>query len=185
MANNALLDEVMEHIEAHKELWHQGSWFRLFVNGWSIEAIDAMLREDPDKPPCGTAGCFAGNACLLSGYVPAFSASNKQGWSEYLQTDYVRLPEQDNGDKRLAYIVAQGLLGIDTATGTRLFDADNNLDDLREMVAHIKAYGNLDGYVGKDQDVEHDTCYDCGGCITCSDCDGNCTRNLDLDGEPF
>jgi hypothetical protein len=46
--NAALAYQVIDHIDAHPEQWHQGTWV--------------------GQADCGTIACFAGWAVLLSGY---------------------------------------------------------------------------------------------------------------------
>jgi hypothetical protein len=48
--NAELAYRVLDHIDAHPEQWNQGLWVT--------------------KVECGTAACFAGWACLLSGEKP-------------------------------------------------------------------------------------------------------------------
>ncbi|BCP41407.1 hypothetical protein MINTMi27_15000 [Mycobacterium intracellulare] len=55
MRNVALLEATMQHIKDHPELHEQSSVF---------------LQSE-----CGTAACFAGWACMLSGFQPAWKSS--------------------------------------------------------------------------------------------------------------
>jgi hypothetical protein len=48
--NAELAYKVLDHIDAHPQQWRQGWWFT--------------------ELDCGTAACFAGWACVLSGYKP-------------------------------------------------------------------------------------------------------------------
>jgi len=101
---------VLDHIDAHPEQWDQGRWI-----------------SRPDGADCGTAGCFAGWACMLSGNQPDWTMSNGK-WTNTVTADgywkYV-------GDR------AAELLGISEVDAEMLFDADNQRDDLDRHVAEI------------------------------------------------
>lgn len=116
--NVPLLRKTLEHIEAHPEEWDQSSW------------------------SCGTSGCFAYHAAMISGGEPV---------DMYL--GYVVSEEDDPSDQ--VYLAAIGrpamvhvatravrVLGLDEHPGdTRLFNGDNTLDDLRRIVAELSGDG--------------------------------------------
>jgi hypothetical protein len=58
--NIAKLKKLKKWILAEPRRYCQEYWL------YGIES--AVVREQ--QPPCGTAGCLAGNACLMEGFVP-------------------------------------------------------------------------------------------------------------------
>ena len=105
--NAELAYMVLDHIDAHPELWEQGNYLR--------------------KTECGTVGCFAGWTCVLSGegLVPG------SGDGLYLasgERTSVRA-EQLLGVSR--YVDEHGDDGRD------LFAWDNTREDLGRLVAEI------------------------------------------------
>lgn len=112
--NTPLLRRTMEQIETHPETWDQANY------------------------RCDTGMCFAGWACELSGGT--WSTGPDGPLSDYL------IAEPDDGedmfgrwDMRLvtAHNRARRLLGLDGGQADELFDQDNDLDDLRRMVAEL------------------------------------------------
>lgn len=103
--NVELLERVMRHIEDHPAQHDQGIW----------------LDE------CGTAGCFAGWACLLSGWRPSVVFAPGCGL----------VISPDTLVERGAYDAALDLLGIDTPDALTLFDAVNTAPMLSLMVKDL------------------------------------------------
>jgi hypothetical protein len=106
---NAVLGwAVMDHIETRPELWDQGRWI--------------------GKSDCGTAGCYAGWATLLSGAEPDF-------WADSSWVDTVVF----NGERWLVEHLAEKLLRVDRHFSPEpfvnldLFDPENSLNDLKWM----------------------------------------------------
>jgi hypothetical protein len=102
--NTQLLEQVMTHIEDHPEQHDQSVW------------VDE----------CGTAACFAGWACLLSGWQvgPRWDFNGP-----LISPD--TLIEKDTPE------AAVDLLGIDIYDADRLFDARNTLPMLALMVKDL------------------------------------------------
>lgn len=103
--NVELLQQVMQHIEDHPAQHDQGIW----------------LNE------CGTAACFAGWACLLSGWQvsPAFDCS----------VGSVMSP--DTLVEKPALDAASDLLGLDAIDADVLFSANNTRPMLALMVKDL------------------------------------------------
>lgn len=115
MHNIALLNEVMDHIEAHPDRHTQGTWIGSYPVG---------------EFSCQTVGCFAGWACLLSDEV------------EVTGMDTVRLDMAHNGrdldpvlDESLPALAIK-LLGLDNGEADWMFDARRSREDLRMAVDH-------------------------------------------------
>lgn len=113
--NAELAYKVLDHIDAHPEQWRQ----------------DFYVGETD----CGTAACFAGWACLLSGEVPLY-----EDWEPY-DTD-MRRTDAVLGDRSVSWR-AQELLGAsrfedhDEDDGRDLFSEWNTREDLGSIVEAI------------------------------------------------
>lgn len=141
--NVALLDEVRKFIGENKEKWDQELWG--YVLEQTVpdyqEAIQAFIdaRESGQDskalldrmhaielepaPACGTRACFAGWTVLLRG-----ATMTKGG-------DFV----DDNYEEVWAGPAAQELLGLTNAEADALFQGTNDLEDIDEVIAKIKA----------------------------------------------
>jgi len=93
--NVALLRKTLEHVTAHPEEWDQGRWLS----------------------DCGTRGCMAGHACLLSG-ARVVSATAYE----------VQIPGSTVSHS-VPY-AARRLLGLTLKQANALFEANNTLADL-------------------------------------------------------
>lgn len=101
MRNIPLLESVMQQIIDHPELHFQRTYF-----------------ADTD---CGTAGCFAGWACMLAGLKPA------KDWFSVLV----------DGRPDSTFAVARALLGIPAPEAKILFDIGNTRRMLQLMVKDL------------------------------------------------
>lgn len=112
--NVALLRQTMDAVLAHPELHRQSMW---------------ATRTD-----CGTAYCYAGMACHLSGIEPAFDV-----WpaGTTIRTAYWVADGREIG------AVAQELLGLDDDSAAALFRAANTTADLKHYVDQIAVYGRV------------------------------------------
>jgi hypothetical protein len=108
MPNTELLVRTLAHIEAHPDEWDQLHWARL--------------------APCGTAYCFAGTALALAGKAEFQWGSRA--------VDSMEFAEQmaDGEDIGTA---AQRLLDLDMDDADALFDPNNTLDHLRQIVGQL------------------------------------------------
>lgn len=111
--NAELAYAVLDQIDAHPETWVQTTWIK--------------------KTECGTAGCFAGWAVLLSGIQPAYLTNLSDS------TSYVEVGEESARIDR----TAEDLLGGryvdegDEDYEQDLFDGDNDRETLGRLVAEI------------------------------------------------
>lgn len=99
--NAELAYRVLDHIDAHPEQWRQGWWLT--------------------KADCGTAACFAGWACILSGDAP--NLTHPDDWEDEVEFSYV-VPAGDapvHVEER-----ATELLGISDRQSKTLFDGFND-----------------------------------------------------------
>jgi hypothetical protein len=110
--NAELAYAVLDHIDAHPEQWRQGWWLT--------------------KLDCGTAACFAGWACILSGDKPVLDDPDEDG--DEIEFSLVELVD---GSKAHIEERAAQLLGIGPDRAYNLFSADNSRKDLDGKVATI------------------------------------------------
>jgi hypothetical protein len=112
--NAALAYRVLDHIDANPEQWHQDVWI-----------------ESPTE--CGTAACFAGWVCLLSGEKPDYVNG-----AQYSTASLVSgIPVPDRAMQLLG--ASRYLMDItgDIEDMRDLFDERNDREDLGEFVAEI------------------------------------------------
>jgi hypothetical protein len=164
--NNELLDKVLVHITRNKHLWDQGTWAHLNVKGYDAETLRSMVLENPNLPACGTAMCFAGHACNMSGWFPEFTPVYiRSGYGpDEISGSYTDTCVKD-GERAAIDEKAQELLGIDDYSAGVLFGAANNLERLTHLVAvlHIDGTLNPDELTDDDDDDDgDDICPTCG-----------------------
>lgn len=106
MINVELLEEVMQQIKDHPEQ-HKQSWW--FTKSW-----------------CGTAMCFAGWACYLSGWQPLFVSNSRQG----------SFAINKEGVSCYVRPLAIKLLGLGE-NFPELFNANNTVEDLERLVKDL------------------------------------------------
>jgi len=171
--NTELLDKVLDYIEANNDLWNQNVWAEVNINGFDGDTLKRMILDDPENPACGTAMCFAGHACNLSGWRPFFRPVTTWGGelddrsNEFMLGQAIHSDTCRNKAGEVASVKgkAMDLLGINSLDADHLFDGNNDLDQLREMVDHLKEHGSLTTYTRiEDRDAEE----------YCSVCEGPC-----------
>mgnify|MGYP001587222180 CR=1 FL=1 len=115
--NVDLLDRTLAHIEANPEEWEQTAY------------------------RCDTGMCFAGWACQLAG--GRWLTPPCDHWGDVLVAepadDQERVRSFDGVHGTVVLKRATRLLGLDFDIARDLFDVGNTLDDLRRIVADIKA----------------------------------------------
>lgn len=117
MINKDLLRRTLAYIETNPDEWDQEKWV------------------------CGTVACFAGRACLLSGYEPCnFSGDRvspiRDDEGRLIDDGETGLVRRDGQIDGVEW-AARNLLGLDEEQGDELFDMGNDLDDLRKVVASL------------------------------------------------
>lgn len=98
----------MQHIKDHPELHEQSSVF---------------LQSE-----CGTAACFAGWACMLSGFQPAWKSSYIGAEAMGVETDAGRTSAME---------IARSLLGLTAGEAGYLFAPFNTRTQLEYMVKDL------------------------------------------------
>lgn len=112
--NAALAYLVLDHIDAHPELWDQGRYI--------------------GAGKCGTVACFAGWACLLSGEQPHFYYPGETSWlaDQRRPVSVATRAEELLGASRYSPTAADG-----DDYDEDLFGASNTREDLGRLVAEI------------------------------------------------
>lgn len=111
--NFALMHQILEKIRLDPDSWDQSNWARL--------------------TGCGTSYCFAGWACVLSGY--------RMDWTDICSVTLFLIDEdyrEQHGDRRPISNTACELLGLGPKEADALFAGSNSLDDLETMVKNLE-----------------------------------------------
>lgn len=136
--NRDLFVDVLAHIESDPNSWHQGSWASASCG---VPAQGAKI--DPLAPPCGTAFCMAGWACVVSG--------ERINWGT--NPDFLYDPENWSGNGDSIETRARELLTNGGYTGG-LFGASNSLDVLYRISARIIDGLDADGDNGDGDEAQ-------------------------------
>lgn len=115
--NVDLLRQTMDEILAHPEQHNQSRW---------------AIQTD-----CGTAYCFAGWACKLSGLEADFANSNSYPWEAAAGISHLL------SDGTVIAHEAARLLGLNEETADTLFAACNTTADLKHYVDEIAEHGRI------------------------------------------
>jgi hypothetical protein len=113
--NVELLEKTMQHILDHPEKHDQNYWFT--------------------QTECGTAACFAGWACLLSGYEVNWSSED--AYTNLSGTRRTWGVTGSDGEESDAIGSAQELLGLTSQESNTLFCSDNSREALQLMVKDL------------------------------------------------
>lgn len=146
MANNDRLQGTLDFILTHPNQHEQGIW------------LDCSHFNPPEgtfeERECGTVGCFAGWAAML--YGP------EDGWRQQFATEtrWIKNPAEgecilDTPQYHVAD-VARAVLGLNGDEQDMLFDGDNTIEMLTDMVTDLIENGALDEdglqhYIERDQ----------------------------------
>lgn len=155
MANNELLDKVMDQIESHRDRWDQGYW----------RTPEAEVADQDGRPylpvDCHTSFCFAGWACQLGPQKAVWYNNSLLYADEHdLADDFDRVRWlRDDIEVIWPSYRARRLLGLDHQQAETLFATDMSIWDLKYYVSQIKAGATADetdrNWPG-DQTIEED-----------------------------
>lgn len=116
--NEPLLRKTLEHIQHHPEHWDQLAYRHfLYPEGVKIRKTINPAIE------CGTAMCFAGWACDISGVT----------WRDHTTSAIL----DEHGQIKSANDEARDLLGLTDRQAVALFDTGNTIADLERIVDDI------------------------------------------------
>lgn len=90
---------------------------------------------------CGTACCIAGKAVAVAGGAYEFERTDDEDYIETNGTDLVMTGFAIMPNGRSTYIDegAREFLGLNIEESRMLFEGDNSLEDIREVIRDIKA----------------------------------------------
>jgi len=146
----ALASAVLLLIEDHQDRWNQSAWRE---NGQPGERYEDF-REDPLNPACKTSFCVAGWVAAIDGvkwvagdeaYVADPARCTCRG--AFCQTSVHQIATSTYAEKRL---------GLTVQEGDALFDGDNSLADVRDLIGAIVRGEDLLGV-----EVEHSELREC------------------------
>jgi hypothetical protein len=139
--NFPLLDEIMTYIENHPMEWRQDDWFKI------VDLQTGVVRYDHEETivteinSCGASMCFAGHVALRMGF-PAPPKSNSDAWTRDV------LDPKDNYEYTESVSeFAERVLGLRWHQAEALFDGDNTLQDLQDIVQALHIDPSLEGVV--------------------------------------
>jgi len=133
-----LLRRALELATQHPRVYDQGNWLNLRTSAKIVTSDEpgesdepSELKFDPARPEaCGTVGCIAGNALLLSGKFPLRTVPDKQG-----DVIYYELEVYDSASSSWRSVdtwtqpYAQQLLDLTYAEADALFAGDITLSE--------------------------------------------------------
>jgi len=133
-----LLQRVLELITAHPEVHDQTDW--IYVDHVPGDQMDSngtlQVMFDPQRPSaCGTKGCLAGNAVIMSNLFPLRLSSDPSDDELYL----VEFRHQRQWRVIDSYVqgLAARLLHLTEDEADELFEGGNSVDDLWRIASEI------------------------------------------------
>lgn len=123
------LRKTLEHIEAHPDEWFQDYYaVDMDLAHKSRFSMSSLAETDHPVTMCGTACCFAGQVVSDAGYRFAFRPD---------EVTTLHCVDPRTGHAVQISHAARELLGITSSEACSLFDGDNTLEDLRQIVGLI------------------------------------------------
>lgn len=132
--NIPLLYQVLGHITAHPETWYQGDWVAVINTHDGMRMYEVLASSDPQSTHCMTAGCFAGWVGVLSpeiefiGVTPGTHPEPNQRLLNAVKY---------NGRQVTLSHAAREVLGLTDHQSDRLFNGNNDLQDIARVVREI------------------------------------------------
>lgn len=162
----------VDELETHAGLWDQSTWGDIARSDRFHEIVATQKPNSsgvvtvelaPENAiECGTSFCFAGHTVLRAGDRPLFTFNQDYPGTAKM-FDVVT-----SDDKRRMHVSTRAaeLLELDATTADILFDAENNLDDIREIVRRVETGENVHRCADCDEPVWR--CAE--GAHTCATC---------------
>jgi hypothetical protein len=162
LTGGSLAVAVLELIEDNIDRWYQGAWRQdIGPDGNYLQPCDGIsgptvleaFAEDPLNPACTTAFCFAGWTAAIKGVKWAKGDQETIGDPERCDCTTPCCIVMDHQIGLPSY--ARRVLGIRNHEGDMLFNGDNDIYSLRQMVESLDRYGEIDSddeYDGDDDD---------------------------------
>lgn len=130
--NAYLLKRIYYYIVEHPESWLQKTY-----------AANKSYWLFPEKNVCGTAFCVAGHALVLTGHKPIFTQDLPELGLTNAEADVWaaevtgRFLNNRNGKLVDAEKRAAKVLGLTAVQASSLFDADNDIETIKELIEEI------------------------------------------------
>lgn len=144
MVNAELLDRVMNKIQEEPFLWNQNDYLaftqdeidRTEIKKVAIDGIEFKYHDVDFTQFYDVEACFAGWTVLLSGFKP-----------QVLESKYdTVIYNPDSQELNVVGFAARELLNINGLDAGYLFDSNNDIDVLSEMVIQLKNGSRLSNY---------------------------------------
>jgi hypothetical protein len=145
-----LAQEVLELIEDNRDRWYQGAWRKDVnpQNGHYVEPCDQgaansyeVFAEDPLDPDCTTSFCFAGWVGAVKGVKWAKGDQENVAIPGVCDCPGLCCVKGEHQMSISNYAAAQ--LDIESWDAEKLFNGDNSIYELRDMVSEIVQYGEI------------------------------------------
>jgi len=157
---------VLDLIEDNRDRWYQGAWRqdRDPLDGDYLQPCDKgasptvyeMFAEDPLNPACTTSFCFAGWVGAVK--QVKWAKGDQESIGDPERCDCKSLCCTNHYHQISLPHYARQQLGISGHEGDLLFNGDNTIDTLRQLVESLDRYGSIDDddseYDGDDDDDE-------------------------------
>lgn len=133
-----LLDSVLDFIKVHPSTWRQESWYKIVDTKSGEVSIRTEEEVVTEVNSCGAAFCFAGHVALREGF-PNPPKTNHESWN--------RIVLDSTGDtyRQEASEFAEAVLGLSWSQADVLFEGDNSLEDLEEIVEGLHLNPRIHG----------------------------------------
>jgi len=150
---------VLEVIEDNRDRWYQGAWRQdLGSKGEYLQPCDGIagptvleaFAEDPLNPQCTTAFCFAGWVGAIKGVKWAKGDQESVGDPNLCDC---KTPCCVVADHQISIAhFARRELGLAHYEGELLFNGDNDIWALQQMVEQLQLNGSINGVEDGDDD---------------------------------
>jgi hypothetical protein len=145
MPNTPELEAVYDLIVVKPEAWNQCSWVDDAPDATQFEIDPAgRLVVSNEVNICETTFCFAGHALLRAGF-PVVRWGGSLAFARHdfdCDVEPVTAFEVLNSDE--IHETARDLLGLTDREARRLFEAENDIDDIRRILDSIEVGYELD-----------------------------------------
>lgn len=145
--NLPLLNEIMEYIKAHPMQWRQEAWYKILDLDTGEVRYDTEEQIVEEINSCGAAMCFAGHVALREGF-PSPPKDNHHEWNRWIPTEegWYSESRDERGFYEDVSSFAETRLGINWSVGDALFDGENTLEQLQDMVEALNLNPEINGY---------------------------------------
>lgn len=149
--NLPLLNEILKHIQTHPTQWMQDAWYKIVDLDTGDVRYETEEQIVEEQNSCGAAFCFAGHVALREGF-PSPPKDNNSEWDRWVATEngYFSTTRQERGRHEDVSEFAERRLGVSASVADVLFNGDNDLETLEDVVLALNLNPNLSGYDLRD-----------------------------------